>query len=416
MKTENKFDPTKFRNRNLITLKTNYMGIRSLYRWCEIQKKYLSPKFGMRFVAQVKQNGRQKEKFFERLEDARKWRLSGEGLKVSAPKVLFEEVVVNYFEHIKSAVTPSTWTTYKNSTQHLEFFSKMSVCSISSHVIDQWFLKIKNPKYLIGQHQTRFTYGKELKVLKQILKYYSEYKDEAFNIPVKPRHIKDAVIDSQKMKAAKMRNQSRYLTSDEQIRFLTELKVIATEEKKIYFFIACFQLLTGTRIGEASAINWSDVDMIDEKLLIAKSVHWGRGVGAKTYVQPFTKTGESRRVPMTSHLKLILKEMNQSSSHGLIFSQDGETPLTYRSIQYLYDKAFIRAGISHRSTHILRHTFSTDFLSLTKDFVSLSRLIGHASTRQTEHYAKITDNLTDESFKSYNEGSEERFGKHLKIV
>jgi integrase len=416
VKSEDKFDPTIFRDRNQITLKTAYMGIRSVYRWSDTQKKYVLPKLGNRFVAQVKQNGRQKERFFERLDDARKWRLSGDGLKHSSPKMLFEEVLSKYFEHIKSAVTPATWKTYKNSTQHLEYFYKMPVSSISSHVVDQWFVKIKSPNYLIGQHQTRFTYGKELKVLKQILKHYSEYIDENFNIPVKQRHSRDAVIDAQKMKIARMRNQSRYLTDEEQHRFLTELKVIATEEKKVFFLIACFQLMTGTRIGEAASMAWTDVDMIGGKLVISKSVHWGRGVGAKTYIQPFTKTGIARRVPMTIDLKLLLKEMNQASSSGLVFSLDRETPLAYRSIQYFYNKAFEKAGITHRSTHILRHTFSTDFITDTKDHVSLSRLLGHSSTRQTEHYAKITGNLTDESFKAYKEGSEERLGKLLKIV
>ena len=415
MSTEGKFDPTIYRDRNQITLKSAYMGIRTIYRWCDLQKKYVLPKTGNKYVAFVKQHGRQKEKYFERLEDAKRWRISGEGLKFSAPRMLFEEVLEKYFEHIKSSVTPSTWKTYKNSTQHLEFFYKRPVASISSQLVDQWLLKIKSPKYLKGQHQTRFTYTKELKVLKQIFKYFAEYEDETFNIPVRQRHSKDAVIDTQKMKAARMRNQERYLDADEQNRFLNELRIITGEDKKMYFYLACFQLLTGTRIGEAAAVEWTDVDMISEKLVISKSIHWGRGVGAKTYVQPFTKTGVSRRVPMTGNLKALLKEMNQQAQSGLVFSLDGKTPLTYRSIQYIFNRAFERADIDHRSTHILRHSFSTDFITDTKDYISLARFLGHSTTRQTEHYAKITGNLTDESFKAYKEGSEERLGKILKL-
>lgn len=415
MRTDAKFDPTIYRNRNQVTLKTSFTGIRAIYKWCDDQKKYVQPKSGLKYVALVKQNGIQKEKSFERKEEALKWRTSGEGTKPTARKMTFEEVMGKYFSHIQSSVTPATWKTYMNSTHHLAFFFKMPVSSITSHAVDQWLAKIKVPRYLESQHKTRFTYAKELKILKQILKYYSEYEDYDYHLPVKQRHSKDAVIDFQRMKASKMRNQSRYLEPEEQKRFLEELKVITGEKKKVYFYLAFFQLTTGTRIGEAGGLNWGDIDMVSEKVSISKSIHWGRGVGSETYVQPFTKTGVARRIPMTADLKNLLMVMNQTASSGLVFSFDGKSPLEYRSIQYFYDKAFERAGINHRSTHILRHTFSTDYLSDTKDHVALSRILGHSSTRQTEHYAKITGTLTDESFKTFKEASEERLGKVLKL-
>ncbi len=415
MSTVAKFNSEIYRNRNQITLKTGFTGIRAIYRWCEFQKKYVLPKTGLRYVALVKQGGIQKEKSFERKEEALKWRTSGEGVKISARKMTFEEVMAKYFAHIQTSVTAATWKTYKNSTLHLEFFFKIPVSGISSQVIDQWLAKIKMPSYLESQHQTRFTYAKELKVLKQILKYYSEYENDDYHLPVKQRHNKDAVIDFQRMKASKMRNQSRYLDSLEQTRFLEELKIITGEEKKIFFYLAFFQLTTGTRIGEAGALKWNDIDMVSEKVSISKSIHWGRGVGSKTYVQPFTKTGVARKIPMTADLKNLLMVLNQEAKLELVFTFDGMTPLEYRSIQYFYNKAFERAGINQRSTHILRHTFSTDYLSDTKDHVALSRILGHSSTRQTEHYAKITGALTDNSFKTFKEASEVRLGKVLKL-
>lgn len=416
MKTRSMPDLTAYKGKSQITLKTSYVGIRSIYRWSEAEKKYVAPTAGNKYVAMVKQHGRQREKHFESLNEAKRWRLSGDGLKNQAPKMLFEEVQAKFFERIITTVTPSTWKTYWNSTQHLCVFQKMKVSSITSQVIDQWLLSIKSPAYLESQHKTRFTYVKELKVLKLILRYYSEYEDESFIFPVKQRHTRDAVIDFQKMKAAKSRNQSRYLSNEEQARFLNELKVIAINEKRIFYYLACFQLLTGARIGELVALSWKDIDLIGDKFFISKSVSWGRGVGAKTTIQPFTKTGVDRSIPLAPFLISLLKEMNQDKgTRELIFSHDGHAPLAYRSIQYFYNKAFERAGIKHRSTHILRHTFSTDFLTDTKDHVSLSRLLGHSSTRQTEHYAKITGNLTNCSFETFKEGTEERLGKILKL-
>lgn len=413
MRTDGRFDPTVYRNKKQISLKTAYTGVRIIYKWCEIQKRYIQPKTGNKYFATIKQYGRQKEKYFERLEDARRWRVSGEGLKADAPKMIFGDVAEKFFLHIQSKVNPSTWKTYKNSTKHLEHFLKLPVSSITSFVVDQWLIKIKHPTYLSSQHQTRFTYTKELKVLKLILKYYSEYMDESYVMPVRQRHSKDAVIDLNKLKESRARNQSRYLSQEDQAAFFESLSAITSEKNRVFLYLAAFQLQTGTRIGEAAAIEWSDVDFLSGKVRISKCIHWGRGKEAMTYVQPFTKTGVSRYVPLTPSLKSLLMDLNQQSANGLIFSHDGNTPLPFRAIQYFYDKAYEGAGIKHRGTHILRHTFSTDFLTDTKDHIALSRLLGHSSTRQTEHYAKIKGTLIDQSFDDFKEGSEERLGKVL---
>ncbi len=413
MRREGKVDLTVYRDRTLITFKTIYTGIRIIYKWCPVQQKYIPRKDGKKYLATIKLYGTQKEKHFEKLDDARRWRMSGDSSILKTSTAPFSEVMDKYFEHAKSRVNLSTWQTYQNSTKHLEFFLKFPVSSITSFMIDQWLLKIKQPEYLKTQHQTRFTYTKELKVLKQVLKYYSEYIDESYLVPVKQRHNKDVIIDLAKMKKAKARNQGRYLSAEEQLRFFEALKEITASKNRVCYYLAIFQLQTGTRIGEACAVSWSDVDFIDGSVSIGKSVHWGRGKGAETYVQPFTKTGESRKVHMTTFLKALLLDMNQGATPGLVFSFDGVNPLPYRTIQYFFDKAFERAGISHRSTHILRHTFSTDYLTATKDHVSLSRLLGHASTRQTEHYAKVTGTLTSDSFQTFKEDTEEKLGKVL---
>jgi hypothetical protein len=78
-------------------------------------------------------------------------------------------------------------------------------------------------------------------------------------------------------------------------------------------------------------------------------------------------------------------------------------PAKYRGIQRHYDKAFIRAGLKWRSTHILRHTFATDFLEKTGNKLALQGQLGHSSSRQTDHYAKITDSIIKAGVKAYNQ-------------
>jgi integrase len=415
MAKESKFNPTIYKGRQQVTVKSAYQGIRNLYVWCPEKKKYLQRKDGKRFVAFKKVFGVQKEQHFERLEDAQRWRLTGEALKSEITKILFRDLMNEYFNYASSRVNESTLKTYKNSTKHLEIFFDMPVTSITSFVIDEWLIRIKQPDYLALQHDSRFTYQKELKVLKQILKYYAEYKDrsETYVIPIKPRHSKDAIVSLKRMKEAKSRNQERYLSEKEIIDFFSAFSAITNEENKCFLFIANLQLQTGARIGEAAALSWSDVDFDKNQISISKTVHWGRGKDASTYIQKYTKTGESRAVPMTEALKRLLLHLKSVSSQGLIFTQGNDLPLSYRSIQHYYNRAFELSGIKWRSTHILRHTFSTNFLTATKDHLTLAKFLGHSSTRQTEHYAKVTGTLTSESFKSFNEDLELKLGNVL---
>ena len=205
------------------------------------------------------------------------------------------------------------------------------------------------------------------------------------------------------------------MSGEEVLRFLEAFECIAesTGKGKLFFYLAFFQLCTGARIGEACAIHWNDVDLITGHLNISKNVKWGRGKDSETSIKPFTKTGVGRRIPMTKDLRYLLSKMKQSPSGKLVFSEDGNEPLSYRSVQHYYARAFKAAGISWKGSHVLRHTFSTNYLTATKDYVSLSRFLGHASTRQTEHYAKITGTLTDRSFETFNESAGEMFGNVL---
>jgi hypothetical protein len=53
------------------------------------------------------------------------------------------------------------------------------------------------------------------------------------------------------------------------------------------------------------------------------------------------------------------------------------------------------------STHIMRHSFATDFLQSTRDQYALQGQLGHKSSRQIEHYAKIIEGGVREGIQAY---------------
>ena len=100
-----------------------------------------------------------------------------------------------------------------------------------------------------------------------------------------------------------------------------------------------------------------------------------------------------------NHLKNLLKLQNRNS--GLLFSNDGINPITYRSIQFHYNNAFKAINIKWRSTHIVRHSFATNFLNSGSDHATLSKLLGHSSIKQTEHYAKISGDSIRTNYENF---------------
>jgi len=407
MGKETKFNPSVYKGKDVVSVKTSSTGIRALYKWSPDAKKYLPKKEGSRYCAIHKLQGTQKERYFERLEDAKRWRLMG-GNDNAAPekKMLFGELLERFFIHIKGRINGSTLQTYNNHSNHLKPFKVCQVDQITSQMIDSWLVKIKQSDYVAFQKNTRLSYHKEVALLRQVFNYYSEYVPEGdkFISPIKDRHIQDCIIDQKKYKEAKLKIRTKYMTGEEVEKFLIQHRVLAIIKPSHFGFycLAFFQLQTGARIGEACSLKWSDLNFEEGTFLISKTVQWKRQKGSETYIQPYTKTGGARVAWITEPLKLVLREWKALSGHnGLIFSHDGKEPYSYRAIQYAYDLAFKAAGIKWSSTHILRHTFSTEFLSHTRDFISLASILGHANTRMTEHYAKTTGSMALESFKKY---------------
>lgn len=351
--------------------------------------------------------GIQKSKCFAYLEEAQKWR-SAVDVLVEEPvdvQMTFAEAKTRFFEFKKNTVRPSTYDYYEKTAKFLKYFDRFPVRQITAKVIDLWLAHIKTPKFLTSKNHSRMSYEQELTVLRQVLSYYSEYLDDSYQLPLKKRHLKDAVVDLVRYQQAKARNKMKYIPSGDVDRFLSQMAIDSEHCHKtpIFHALAVLQARTGLRIGEACALDWRDVNFEHSVITICKSVQWFRGNVQKLTISPLTKTGEPRKVFVTTQAIDVLKNLRDRTgrSVGLIFSDNGFQPLHFRSIQYAYDSAFKRVGLPWRGTHILRHSFATDFLEKTRNPQALQAQLGHKSSQQTEHYAKITSTLQEEGMRAY---------------
>ena len=396
------FNPKEFKGKNVVTVKIkNYQGLRYIYDWDKTKKIYRKRTKGKKYCVTKKIRGQQQERYFESFEDAKTWRTDKLGIDTELSKKTFGDIKNKYFQHIKSQIAHTTFKTYQNNSVHLCFFDEIPLEELTAKLIDQWLEDVKKESYLKKCKTTRLSFEKEIKLLKQIFNYYTEYHEDSFKSPLKRRHAKDCIVSRENYLQAKVRKKQNYMTEKEQELFLAFLK---NDPREAYYILALLQLHSGLRIGEAASLFWEDIDWQKGKASICKNVQFAKGKNEESKIKWGTKTYESRWVPLSNLALEALNELYSKSTHkqGLVLSSHFK-PLQYKSIQNSFDRAFKALKMPYRGTHILRHSFSTRFQMLTQDQFSLSKILGHSSTKQTEHYAKITDLQVEESSKRFNE-------------
>lgn len=172
---------------------------------------------------------------------------------------------------------------------------------------------------------------------------------------------------------------------------LSEQYILETAASKDKNGIAVFlALYTGMRIGEISALRWTDVDFESNRLYVNRTVQ--RIANSDNCNSNCTKTrlffgktkSESGRriIPLTPKLSSLLREEKKKSESLYVVSSRGSIAEP-RTIRYRYKKILKSAGINHLHFHGLRHTFSTRCIEKNIDIAALSHILGHSSIKMT---------------------------------
>lgn len=145
--------------------------------------------------------------------------------------------------------------------------------------------------------------------------------------------------------------------------------------------IAVIELLfsTGIRISELCALKATDVNLIDNTILI------------------FGKGRKERRIQICNEDVLkILKDYKDcfrkciDQSNHFFVASNGQ-PLSDQSVRRMIRKYTALAGIEmHITPHMFRHTFATSLLETDVDIRYIQEMLGHSSINITEIYTHVT--------------------------
>jgi integrase len=168
----------------------------------------------------------------------------------------------------------------------------------------------------------------------------------------------------------------RIKVDNRRTRILTEaqqLALLAECSPKLRRFVR-LALITGARPGELLALRWEDV-----------------GEDELTFVE--TKNGRSRRLPLSSAIRAVLKECPQKGQVFVFQNSRTQDAYTVNGLAHTFRRALERAGVDDGDVtlHTLRHTALSRMISMGIDMFTVMAISGHSSTRMLERYVHPTD-------------------------
>lgn len=359
-------------------------------------------KNGFSYKAIVRIRGWKKCKTFRRKEDAKRWERNQLELKDKIAinnnfvdtDLTLEQLIEEWKAFLYPRIEKSSQDFYNKVCSSVKPIFNVKVVQLNARMIDDWIIQIKeNYKADVKPKKAkRYSFKKEVEMLNQVLRWYREYKNENYVVPIMKRH-KDLAFLAKKS----LRYIREYMLSDEVPKFLNALLKISI----LHWRLAIFQLETGCRIGEAAGVTWQAINFDKKEIFLEKIVVWD--YRKNHYIKDGTKTGEVRKVFMTQDLISMLREMKKERNDcEFIFNENGEN-LKYKHIQFAYNKAFSKAGIRLSGTHVLRKTFATLLAECTNDMRAVQSILGHKDARMTSHYSKVTELSQKKSIKLFDE-------------
>lgn len=141
---------------------------------------------------------------------------------------------------------------------------------------------------------------------------------------------------------------------------------------------------TGLRIGELQALQWSEVEFLDDMHgRIHVNASWGKT--SKGMARKAPKTRSSKRVvPFTSsYLVQLLKEAKlQAKTNWVLENKTGTGPIEKNNFTTRYFKEVGKAvGITKpMSSHVARHTYISHLIKQNVPYTTIAKLVGHDTT------------------------------------
>lgn len=359
---------------------TNYKGIR----------KNLSSKT---FEASKKIKGKTFSRTFKNIREAVHWRNTfnpfeaNDYEKASREKITFNELWTNYEKfHFPSLELSSQGIKRQKIRVFFDELKDRSIYDITPTFLE-YIIDRKKKEYKKKVNSKRCNFDKSLDEVKAVLNWHKDNYDYKFSNPVLKRHYVQGKIKNTRAK-------DKVMTQEQLINFIKAF------DNSLYQDFAIVQFFCASRFGEIAGIQLKNVDLENKSLLIKEVVvedQHKRFLELKEY----PKNGHPRVVAISTNffLRAIQRRLNFVVLHSNFLFHENGNPLSYRRVQYHYNKALKKAGLypQFSSTHTLRYSMATESRRVMGTLDAAQAITGHHSIKMIEQYAKLPTKLQEET-------------------
>lgn len=286
----------------------------------------------------------------------------------------FKDLVAMYYAFKKNRIKDASYydLAKKTDSRIVSFFGEMEVKAITPVTVLDWLETLKDYSY--AYKKTLFDY------LSSIFKFANRYHG-----------IPNIMTNVDRPRNVQQKKEMLFYTPEEFSEFITRV------EKRPYAMFFTFLFLSGCRRGEALALSWEDINLINGAVKINKSVAPKATIKKKGYVITSPKTESSNRtiyLPMFFLKELEkYKEWQAENYEDTSFVFCGERPFPLTNIARELKEAAASANVKRIRVHDFRHSCASLLLHKGTSIVAVSHHLGHKSTKETlDTYAHFLPN------------------------
>lgn len=252
--------------------------------------------------------------------------------------------------------SPSTWAKLDAiGRHHLTYFDAYHLRDIRAFHVDEWWEEMKDkglsPHYMNDIHQwlKRFlTEARDLDIIDKV--------------PHFPKTLKEPI------------HEIKWFTKAEQDQVLNHLP---KHDRPIFEFL----FLTGVRVGEAIALQRSDIDMTHKKITVQRTIRRDGTLGP-------TKARKTRMVIISADVKKCLTT-GLTGLKGFVFTNKWGRHYSDDYLRDTFNRACQKAQIKPIPLkNATRHSFGMRLLSQGYDIWTVKEYMGHADIKMTERYVQ----------------------------
>lgn len=185
-----------------------------------------------------------------------------------------------------------------------------------------------------------------------------------------PQNPFELIDPTEKVKTTQAKRE--YLTIDEVKRMATATCPNLTSKRA--FMFSCF---TGLRLSDVKNLTWSNVCFDSEPPYLSVTM---------------IKTAKPVVIPLSKQALLWMPQREGTDDEARVFDDLPAGNYIRANVKMLAKSVDITKDICF---HTARHTFATMLLTVGADIYTVSKLLGHATVRHTQIYAKIIDKNKD---------------------